>query len=239
MQGDSHIFLLIFYEFYEYGNMESLGLRSSKNNRVEAIMSALKEAHDDARALSGCSLNRMPEYFLGTRVADYFAKHFPNLGYRLEMSVSQTLADAGLGDEKIEKLMENENLRGNGRFDLVLHSGRRRKPAHIIEFKKGQKPNSLAMDINRLALVCDAVESSSRLETNYLVLVTRRHAKRTEDDWRTELKTALGEITKDEKRDYDIDWDVVRFEQIEPATNPEYQDTDKPFSMLIIEIRPD
>lgn len=202
-------------------------------------MTALKEAHNDARTLSGCSLYRMPEYFLCTRVADYFAKHFPNLGYRLEMSVSKTLADVGLMDEKIEKLMENENLRGNGRFDLVLHSGRRRKPAHIIEFKKGHKPESLAKDINRLALVSDAVDASSRPETNYLVFVTRRHPKRTEEDWRTELKEALGEITKDEKRDHEIDWDVVRFEQMGPATDPEFQDTDNPFSMFVIEIRPD
>jgi len=151
--------------------MTSLAIKSSPNNRLQAIQDALQQAHQDAVDLSLSSLNRMPEYFMAVRVADYFANHFLNFGYRLEAQVKRTFDDADLRYRR-EELLEDPDLRPNGRFDLVLHKGRSGRPAHVIEFKRGARLEHLWPDFRRLARVCEYAGHKS-LQTNYLVLTCR------------------------------------------------------------------
>lgn len=148
-------------------------IKSSPYNRLHAIQDAMLQAHQDAVSLSRSSLNRMPEYFMAVRVADYFARHFVNFGYRLEAPVKRTFDEADLRYSR-EELLEDPELRPNGRFDLVLHTGKSGRPAHVIEFKRGARLEHLWPDVRRLARVCEYA-GPKRLRTNYLV-VTRRCA---------------------------------------------------------------
>lgn len=152
--------------------LSSLQLRSSLHSRLIAIEEALLEAHRDAVTHSRSSLNRMPEFFMAMRVADYFAMHFPSFGYRLEAQVKRTFKDGDLCDSDIAQLCHDQELRSDGRFDLVLLAGKRGKPAHVLEFKHGDKLEAVLLDIRRLAKVCE-LAGNSRLKTNYLVLTKK------------------------------------------------------------------
>ncbi|QJQ96030.1 MULTISPECIES: hypothetical protein [Halomonadaceae] len=70
------------------------------------------------------------------------------------------------------QLHQETDLRPDGRFDLVLLSGKQGKPAHILEFKRGDKMSEVLADIRRLAKVCEHA-GNSRLQTNYLVLTKK------------------------------------------------------------------
>lgn len=148
--------------------------KSSPNNRLDAIVEGLLHASDMAIKQADMPLSRMPEYFMAVHVAQHVAKSFSNFGFRLEASVKQTLTDAGVNESEIDDLLENDNLRGNGRFDLVLRTGRRGIPAHVMEFKRGSRGAHLANDLIRLAYVTRTVHAGARLETNYLVFTTKK-----------------------------------------------------------------
>jgi hypothetical protein len=147
-------------------------VKSSPNNRLNAIITALREAHEEAQRCSDSSLHRMPEYFMATRVADYFATHFINFGYRLEAQVKRTFENADLWHQDVELLLNDPEVRSNGRFDLVLRTGKQGRPAHILEFKRGSKVEPLLKDVRRLAKICEHA-GSHRLKTNYLVFTRR------------------------------------------------------------------
>jgi hypothetical protein len=153
-------------------------LKSSSRSRINAIMNALSEASELANTHCDTPLSRMPEYFMGVHVANHFAKNFSNFGYRMEASVKETLGDAGVDEVEIDDLLEIEQLRGNGRFDLVLRTGRHGIPAHVIEFKRGSRSAHLFNDLKRLSYVSMAVHDTSRLKTNYLVFTTRKSPDR-------------------------------------------------------------
>lgn len=147
-------------------------MRSSPNNRIDAIMNALLDAHDDAQRLSRSSLHRMPEFFMAVRVADYFAENFKNFGYKLEAQVKRTFDGADLWHQDIEKLLDDPEVRSNGRFDLVLRTGKRGRPSHVLEFKRGARVEALLKDVRRLAKICEHA-GEERLKTNYLVFTQR------------------------------------------------------------------
>ncbi|RUR43437.1 hypothetical protein [Vreelandella populi] len=147
-------------------------IKSSPNSRRQAIVDALVRAHESAMQLCGTSLNRMPEYYMAMRVADYFADNFLDFGYRLEPQVKRTFQNAHLWHQEAESLRADPDIRHNGRFDLVLYNNKRERPAHVIEFKRGAKLDSLRPDIKRLARVCFHAGHKS-LETNYLVLTRK------------------------------------------------------------------
>jgi len=158
--------------------LTELLLKSSPSNRLDAITDALSLASDMALEHSDMPLSRMPEYFMAVHVAAYFARSFSSFGYRMEASVKETLIDAGVDEDEINALLENELLRGNGRFDLVLRTGRRGVPAHVLEFKRGSRNDHLFKDLVRLAYVSRTVREGSRLETNYLVFTTKKSEER-------------------------------------------------------------
>lgn len=147
-------------------------LKSSPGNRLAAIEKALLAAHQDAIKNSQSSLNRMPEFFMAMRVADYFATNFTNFSYRLEAQVKRTFQDSDLHGEDITQLLSEPDLRPDGRFDLVLRSGKKGRTAHIFEFKRGDSTRALLKDIRRLAKVSQHAGRHS-LKTNYLVLTRR------------------------------------------------------------------
>lgn len=153
-------------------------LKSSPANRLDAIVNGLIHASDMALEHADMPLSRMPEYFMAVHVAHHVAKSFTNFGYRLEASVKQTLADAGVEADEINDLLENDHLRGNGRFDLVLRTGKKGVPAHVLEFKRGARSAHLLNDMIRLAYVAKTVAAGARLETNYLVFTTKKSEPR-------------------------------------------------------------
>ena len=144
-----------------------------------------------------------------------------------------TLEQANRTEGEIKELLDVKELRSNGRFDLVLHTTRRGKPAHIIEFKRGVKIGSLASDINRLAMVCDSVKESSRLETNYLVAVT----KRTSDNWEEKLNSELFDQIQHDKLANAIHPLQVVSKKLGPTMSARFEDQDKKFTVLVIEVR--
>lgn len=148
-------------------------LKSSPTNRLDAIIEGLLHASDMALKHADMPLSRMPEYFMAVHVAQHVARSFSNFGFRLEASVKQTLADAGVDETEIDDLLGNDELRGNGRFDLVLRTGNG-TPAHVMEFKRGSRSAHLANDLARLAYVTRTVHAGARLETNYLVFTTKK-----------------------------------------------------------------
>lgn len=153
-------------------------LKSSPANRLDAIVEGLIQASHMALEHADMPLSRMPEYFMAVHVAHSIARAFTSFGYRLEASVKQTLSDAGVKKSEIDDLLENKHLRGNGRFDLVLRTGKKGMPAHVLEFKRGSRSAHLLKDINRLAYVSRTVNAGARLETNYLVFTTKKSEER-------------------------------------------------------------
>jgi hypothetical protein len=153
-------------------------LKSSRNNRLDVIVEGLIHASDMALTHADMPLSRMPEYFMAVHVAQHVAASFANFGYRMEASVKQTLADAGVDEEEIDDLLSNDDLRGNGRFDLVLKTGKTGTPAHILEFKRGSRSAHLTKDLDRLYYVTRTVHAGARLETNYLVFTTKKSKER-------------------------------------------------------------
>ncbi|MES2868964.1 MAG: hypothetical protein V4749_05275 [Pseudomonadota bacterium] len=153
-------------------------LKSSPTNRLDAIVEGLIHASDMAYKHADMPLSRMPEYFMAVHVAQHIAKSFANFGYRLEASVKQTLADAGVDEDELDDLMDDDDLRGNGRFDLVLRTGKKGIPAHVLEFKRGSRSAHLSKDLIRLACVSRTVHAGARLETNYLVFTTKKSEER-------------------------------------------------------------
>lgn len=149
-------------------------IKSSPNNRIDAIIKGLLEANNIANEHSQLPLARMPEYFMAVHVAEHIAKSFVNFGYHLEASVKQTLIDAGVDNQEIEDLLEDEKLRGNGRFDLVIRTGKKDYPAHILEFKRGARSAHLLKDFERLAYVSKIAHNGEKLKSNYMVFTTKR-----------------------------------------------------------------
>ncbi|PSF05503.1 hypothetical protein C7H09_14465 [Marinobacter fuscus] len=216
-------------------------LRSSRNSRVGEIINALKAAHD--HGLSACqkSLREMPEYFMVTRVGAHFAEKFSNFNYHLEASVAEILTKARVSPENQDSLQKYSELRANGRFDLTLFTRKGGKPAHIIEFKKGTKLESLKKDIDRISLLADAVPQGSRLETNYLVFITKRNTERSIIEWDERLQEIVklsligqGHITNNITCSVRDVWKSPAEER--ELTNGKRHDV-SPFVVVIAEIR--
>jgi len=213
-------------------NMTTELIKSSPQSRREAIIHALELAHEEALRHCKCSLNRMPEYFMAVKVAEYIATRFKNFGYRLEASVRDTLQDIDFPGEQIEELMNSPELRGNGRFDLVLRTGKAGLPAHILEFKRGSRSLHLATDISRLAFVCDRVKSGARLETNYLVATTRK----TKEELESQLREVDQQVAKARWLN-EIDFSLAAYKVLGKFTNKQFEVTDRDFAVAVFEVR--
>lgn len=165
--------------------MPQSAVRSSSKSRVREIGKALASAHDHAMEACGKTLHGMPEYYMCSRVAEHFTHEFANFRYRLEVPVTQVIRSLSIPGQ--DSLLKQKEIRPAGRFDVVLFTRKSGKAAHIIEFKKGDKLSSLRKDIDRIALLADNVSARSRLETNYLVFITKRNFDRTESAWQKRL----------------------------------------------------
>ncbi|MGV2931041.1 hypothetical protein ACE3G8_08115 [Vreelandella venusta] len=208
-------------------------MKSSPNNRINAIMDALLSAHEEAQRISYSSLHRMPEYFMTMRVADYFAENFVNFGYRLEAQVKRTFEASDMNVSDISDLLRETDLRSDGRFDLVLHTGKKGRPAHILEFKRGDKTSGMLSDISRLAQISKSAGRHS-LKTNYLVL-TRRcpPEKDTIDRLIQRLDTALHEVGLG-----DLEVNIVSSDPQFPYLNANREVVpDRAFQIVILEIQ--
>jgi hypothetical protein len=183
----------------------------------------------------------MPEYFMVTRVGEHFASKFANFSYHLEASVLDIIQKAGVCDGNRDYLETQPEIRLNGRFDLALFTKKRCKPVHIVEFKRGEKFESLKKDIDRLSLLADAVPAGSRLETSYLVFITKRKFNRTFADWSERLDQIVeGSLIGQNKIANNMNCSVKAVWK-EPDSEHTYLsgplDNQKPFSVIIVEIR--
>lgn len=176
-----------------------------------------------------------------TRVGEHFASRFSNFRYRMEASVAELLTKAGVSDDNQKALERFPELRPKGRFDLALYTRKLGRPAHIIEFKKGAKLEELKKDINRLALLADSVPKRSRLETSYLVFITKRTYSRNISDWNDRLQEIVadsligqGEITNDIVCSVKDIWKESELEG-DTALGKLYGYV--PFSTIVVEIR--
>lgn len=213
--------------------MTTAPLKSSPTNRLIAIEDALLAAHQDAISHARSSLHRMPEYFMPMRVADYFATRFANFGYRLEAQVKRTFEESDIQDSDIDRLLSEPDLRPEGRFDLVLRTGKRGRAAHILEFKRGDSTRGLIDDVRRLAKVSQHAGRHS-LKTNYLVL-TRRCPPKVDTTQRliNRLNAAMEAAGM-----ADVDIDMVSSEPQHPFLNHDHQPVaNRAFQIVILEIR--
>ncbi|WP_372995662.1 hypothetical protein [Marinobacter sp.] len=216
-------------------------LRSSGKTRVAEIMNALKAAHDHSIDACNRPLREMPEYFMVTRVGEHLSSRFVNFRYHLEASVSELLTKAGVSKDNQKALERFPELRPNGRFDLTLFTRKRGRPANIIEFKKGTKFADLKKDIDRLALLANAVPEGSRLETSYLVFITKRTYFRTVSDWNERLREIVsgsligrGDITNNLTCSVKDVWKEPEIEFDGDSGNARDRE---PFTVVIVEVR--
>jgi hypothetical protein len=209
-------------------------LKSSSGNRLDAIIKALTHASKMACEHCDMPLSRMPEYFMAVHVAHHFAHAFSNFGYRMEASVKETLIDAGVEEDEINALLENEHLRGNGRFDLILRTGRRGVPAHVLEFKRGSRSDHLFKDLVRLAYVSRTVREGSRLETNYLVFTTKKSKER--------LLAMLSEQEAEHHAQYprgrgNVSYSLQRYQAIAHWAKDDAKREDKHMAVAVFEVK--
>ncbi len=209
-------------------------LKSSSNRRLNAIIEALTHASEMAREHCDMPLSRMPEYFMAVHVARHFADSFTNFGYRLEASVKETLIDAGVSEDEINDLLSNEKLRGNGRFDLVLRTGRRGVPVHVIEFKRGSRNSHLYEDLVRLSYVSNTVREDSRLVTNYLVFTT----KKTENG----LKTMLASQEAEHRAEFPrargkISYELKKYQTVPHWAKDDAKREEKHMAVAVFEVK--
>ena len=170
---------------------------------------------------------------MAMRVADYFAVHFDNFGYRLEAQVKRTFEASDMQVDDITVLLQEPDLRPDGRFDLVLHTGKRGRMAHILEFKRGDAMRGLISDIRRLAKVSRHAERHS-LKTNYLVLTRRCPSNR---DTTGRLIERIGNRLHAEGLD-DLDVNLVASEPLLPFLNHDHLPmANRAFQIVILEVQ--
>lgn len=209
-------------------------MKSSPYNRINAIMDALIAAHEEAQRVSHSSLHRMPEYFMTMRVADYFAENFVNFGYRLEAQVKRTFEASDMNVSDISELLSETDLRPDGRFDLVIHTGKKGRPAHILEFKRrDSNMQGIISDMRRLAKVSCSAERHS-LKTNYLVLTRNCPAEKdTVDNLIHRIDTVLDEADMG-----NVEVNVITSDPMVPYLNSKREPVPgRAFQIVILEIQ--
>ncbi|GGY63272.1 hypothetical protein GCM10007071_07300 [Marinobacter zhanjiangensis] len=143
-----------------------------------------------------------------------------------------------------KSLLKKKETRASGRFDVVLFTKKSGKAAHIIEFKKGSKFTSLRYDIDRIALLADSVGARSRLETNYLVFITKRKSERDQESWQQRLDEIVEDSLISRKKFRKTMTCKVKSVWREESALPQMFADDKksgkktkPFSVVIVELR--
>ena len=76
------------------------------------------------------SLYQAPEYYIGVKIADSLKLELPKYNIRFETNVADVLEAAG----SHHKARNNQNLRPNGRFDIVVFNSDE-EPVYVFEIK--------------------------------------------------------------------------------------------------------
>jgi hypothetical protein len=161
-------------------------MKATKTNRFDQLVSGIKKVDKESRKKCNRSINKNTEAFLVTKLSDYLYKKFSTLHYKLEVRPAEILKQLGYSNDAIEKYKDEKDLRINGFLDSVLYYSSTtgiEKPAHIIEFKRGGKIESIQKDCVRLATLVNAAQRSQkkhkrsnrhRLETAYFITTMRQ-----------------------------------------------------------------
>ncbi|MFV9684433.1 hypothetical protein ACNFD4_17320 [Pseudomonas sp. NY15367] len=160
-----------------------MNVESDKKKSIRKVLGqALKNACEEARNLTGESINALPEYFLVVKSADYISKRFKSFTFFMEKPLVVLCEDVGI--EREESIERSCRLDGNARADLVLMDKAGKKVKHVVEFKRGLHGGQIKKDALRLAGLCTLAPFGHRMEKNFLVVVShgvRKLGNRVED----------------------------------------------------------
>lgn len=129
----------------------------------------MKEASTNASAMTGESINALPEYFLSVKVAEHLHEHFKSFTFSMEDSISKMA-------EEIEMDIsdEPECFRLNGKADLIIRDQKSKRLKHLVEFKRSLGVKGIKKDVLRLSWICANTPKGHRAEKNFLVAVTHK-----------------------------------------------------------------
>lgn len=151
--------------------MESTNKSTSRSTR-KILGEALADAAKNAFAMTGKSINALPEYFLSVKVAEYLHGQLKTFTFSMEDSIADMAKEIGLNISE-----EPDCFRLNGKSDLILRGQKRKKLRHVVEFKRNLGLKGIGNDALRLAWICANTPKDHRAEKNFLVAVTHKSEK--------------------------------------------------------------
>jgi len=174
---------------------------------VRAIVVGMKKADGDYKKLSGLSIGEAPEYFLTTRIAQEVRKL--DVWVDLERSVSLTLKEAGaIASGPIPKV-----IRGNGRFDLVVHK-QNEKPRFIVEVKHLVSSfHRIEKDVERISAVLARGRNGNSFQFGIIALYAQKKVLHSAQEKLAllleELSTRCGEFVKNKRQTVEVERDLL------------------------------
>ncbi len=133
----------------------------SRNNIIEACLNGIEESFSIYKQWSGGEwLWNAPEYLMTVKIADEISKISQNQLVTLEDNLEYLLDVAGAN----RKGIISEDIRGNGRSDIVLWWGNR-TPRAIIEVKNAVYGiTKIDKDIRRIKCVLEQEKKYSKIQ---------------------------------------------------------------------------
>jgi hypothetical protein len=144
-------------------------IKSTSKSIRKILGEALAAAADNVFAMTGKSINALPEYFLSVKVAEYLHGQLKTFTFSMEDSISDMAKEIGMNISA-----EPDCFRLNGKADLILRGQVRKKLKHVVEFKRNLGLKGIEHDALRLAWFCANTPEGHRAERNFLVAVTHK-----------------------------------------------------------------
>lgn len=217
-------------------------MRATRNNIFSQIEIGIKKADKESRLMCQCSINKNTEAFLVHKLAEHIYKKFPTIKYRLEVKPKDIFMQLGIPESNLINIAQDKALRIYGAIDCCLYytSGKKTKPAHLIEFKRGKGQKPFTQDIKRLAaLINSAAEinnrtSKSRFETAYFITTTQYLESHTNEYVRNHMYEKLKRVDdqiQEEYKEISLEYDV--FQLGKSLHNDELNNTRNAWAVIV------
>jgi len=144
--------------------------KATKNNIKEVILDAIENAAKDYyRFSTNENLRQAPEYFINVYIARELTEKFDSLGIKLEMPVKEMIDQFDISEDSL-----SDELRTNGRFDLVVTTQKTGKPRHIIEVKRHFAVRAILKEASRIAALSQSNHGRKNLQSGFIVSIAKR-----------------------------------------------------------------
>ena len=145
--------------------------RATKGNIKETILCAIDKAANDCFDLTGLHIKKSPEYICNTYIVQEVCETFDKVGFRLEMKFAELFDLFG-----VERKFPS-HIGPGAKFDIVLIGRKSLKPRHVIEVKRSISIKQVLRESKRIQFVAESNHGNQRLETGFIVCVTRTKEK--------------------------------------------------------------